>query len=492
MRIAQAPIARDQGVPQVTDREHHLDPVLGRQPLDGIAAQVHARVDHPGAQRRVEVGQGGLRLDRPRAGEPLQDVGQPGRARLRVRDVQDRRSCRRPRQLHRGGIISSRTGSPRPRPPAARLLGFPPSGDPIAPESEVEAGAGAREVHFLRIRSTGASGSYESPPTPTFQLTRSHNFHAYFLRRSRRIQRPVADALRSRGITTPFPVQKLVIEDVLDGRDVLVQSPTGSGKTLAFGVPIVERIDANGPRPAALILAPTRELACQIVDELESLCHAEALKIAAVYGGVGIQPQIKRAAKAHVIVATPGRLEDLIQRRAIDLAERPHARPRRGRPDARHGLPAARRPDRRAAAAQAPDAVLLGHARGRRPARSPAEYTYKPRRHVHAPEPEDAAAIAHSLRVGRHRRAPSSTRCSSELKRARPRPDARLRPHQARRRPARQEARLAGRQGAGDARRQDPGPATEGARPLRARRPARRSSRPTSPLAASTSPRSPT
>jgi len=133
------------------------------------------------------------------------------------------------------------------------------------------------------------------------------------------VSTPVVDALRSRGITNPFPVQQLVIEDVLDGTDVLVQSPTGSGKTFAFGLPIVERLDSNGPRPAALVLAPTRELACQIVDEMESICRVRALKIAAVYGGVGINPQMKAVRKAHIVVATPGRLEDLIQRRAIDL-----------------------------------------------------------------------------------------------------------------------------------------------------------------------------
>jgi len=133
------------------------------------------------------------------------------------------------------------------------------------------------------------------------------------------VSTPVVDALRSRGITNPFPVQQMVIEDVLDGTDVLVQSPTGSGKTFAFGLPMVERLDSNGPRPAALVLAPTRELACQIVDEMESICRARALKIAAVYGGVGINPQMKAVRKAHIVVATPGRLEDLIQRRAIDL-----------------------------------------------------------------------------------------------------------------------------------------------------------------------------
>ncbi len=129
----------------------------------------------------------------------------------------------------------------------------------------------------------------------------------------------VAKALAERGIDDPFPVQRLVIEDVLDGHDVLVQSPTGSGKTLAFAVPLVDLVAADARRPAALVLAPTRELARQIVDELEAIARARALKVAVVYGGVGIQPQIRSAPKAHILVATPGRLEDLLERRALTL-----------------------------------------------------------------------------------------------------------------------------------------------------------------------------
>ena len=120
-------------------------------------------------------------------------------------------------------------------------------------------------------------------------------------------------------MTAPFAVQKLVIADVLAGRDVLAKSPTGSGKTLAFGVPLVDRIKAEGARPSALILAPTRELALQIVQELYPIAHARALKICAVYGGAGITKQAKEAPKSHIIVATPGRLEDLLQRRAFSL-----------------------------------------------------------------------------------------------------------------------------------------------------------------------------
>jgi ATP-dependent RNA helicase RhlE len=129
----------------------------------------------------------------------------------------------------------------------------------------------------------------------------------------------VAGALFRRGIKEPFPVQRLVLGDVLAGHDVLVKSPTGSGKTLAFGIPLVERVQAGGPKPAALVLAPTRELASQIVGEMSDIAQARKLRVSAVYGGVGLAAQAKRAAASHVLVATPGRLEDLLQRGAFTL-----------------------------------------------------------------------------------------------------------------------------------------------------------------------------
>jgi ATP-dependent RNA helicase RhlE len=130
----------------------------------------------------------------------------------------------------------------------------------------------------------------------------------------------VARALAARGITEPFAVQKLVVPDVLRGRDVLAKSPTGSGKTLAFGVPLVDRLEANTKhRPTALVLAPTRELATQIVEELRGIAHARALRVTAVYGGVGLEKQSREAARSHIVVATPGRLEDLLARRAFTL-----------------------------------------------------------------------------------------------------------------------------------------------------------------------------
>jgi superfamily II DNA/RNA helicase len=133
------------------------------------------------------------------------------------------------------------------------------------------------------------------------------------------VSRAVAAALAERGIREPFAIQRLVIADVLAGRDVLAQSPTGSGKTIAFGAPLVDRIESTDPRPAALVLAPTRELVVQIVKDLRPLAHARALKIASVYGGVGLQKQAREAARAQVIVATPGRLEDLLERGAFRL-----------------------------------------------------------------------------------------------------------------------------------------------------------------------------
>jgi ATP-dependent RNA helicase RhlE len=133
------------------------------------------------------------------------------------------------------------------------------------------------------------------------------------------VSRPVTDALKKRGIVAPFAVQELVIADVLAGRDVLVQSPTGSGKTLAFGLPIADLLEPNGRKPAALVLAPTRELATQIVDELRDVARVRGLTIAPVYGGVGLEKQAKLARRAHIVVATPGRLEDLLHRRALSL-----------------------------------------------------------------------------------------------------------------------------------------------------------------------------
>jgi ATP-dependent RNA helicase RhlE len=208
------------------------------------------------------------------------------------------------------------------------------------------------------------------------------------------VSKPVVDALSARGIHTPFAVQNLVIADVLAGQDVLAQSPTGSGKTLAFGAPIVDRIEANDRRPAALVLAPTRELASQIVDELRSVAHARALKIAVVHGGVGLERQARRAADAHIVVATPGRLEDLLDRRVLTLGHVKILVVDEGDRMLDMGF----RPALDRIVAQTPaerqtlffSATLEGAA-----GKAASEYTRKPRRHVHTPEPESRGAVQH-------------------------------------------------------------------------------------------------
>ena len=138
--------------------------------------------------------------------------------------------------------------------------------------------------------------------------------------RSLGVSEAVADVLARRGIETPFQIQALTIPEALGGGDVLAKSPTGSGKTLAFAIPVVQRVDPAAPRPAALVLVPTRELAVQVKDELESVAPA-GLRVAAVYGGVPLGKQAQVAKAAHVLVATPGRLQDLADRRLVSLRD---------------------------------------------------------------------------------------------------------------------------------------------------------------------------
>jgi superfamily II DNA/RNA helicase len=129
----------------------------------------------------------------------------------------------------------------------------------------------------------------------------------------------VEHALAARGIVEPFRIQTLVVPDALAGRDVLGQAPTGSGKTLAFGLPLVERLSAGEHAPAALVLVPTRELALQVTQELSLLGAPRGIRADAVYGGAPVASQAKRLRGAHIVVATPGRLSDLVRRRLISL-----------------------------------------------------------------------------------------------------------------------------------------------------------------------------
>ena len=280
------------------------------------------------------------------------------------------------------------------------------------------------------------------------------------------VSRAVVRALADQNVSEPFAVQSLVIEDVLAGRDVLVRSPTGSGKTLAFGIPMVDRITADGPRPAALVLAPTRELATQIASDIRGIAHARALRVTAVYGGAGLVKQSREAATSHIVVATPGRLEDLLARRAFRLD--------RIRmlvlDEADRMLDMGFRPavDRIVGACPKSRQTLFFSATLDRDAgRAAREYTVDPVLREHGPSGE------HPRRRGRaslHRGRPHRPHRGADRRaRARARPHAGVRPHQARRRPAGQAAGRPRRVRAGHARQQVTAPARAGAGQLRVR-----------------------
>ena len=130
-------------------------------------------------------------------------------------------------------------------------------------------------------------------------------------------------AIRNKGYTVSTPVQAGCIPPMLEGKDVIAKAPTGTGKTMAFGLPIIERIDRESEAVQALILAPTRELAMQITEELRevAVCH-EGLRVVCLYGGEPIGKQINALKrKPQIVVATPGRLSDHMKRRTVTVKE---------------------------------------------------------------------------------------------------------------------------------------------------------------------------
>jgi superfamily II DNA/RNA helicase len=135
----------------------------------------------------------------------------------------------------------------------------------------------------------------------------------------------ISTSLAGRSITSPRPIQAQTLPDALAGRDILGRAETGSGKTLAFGIPMLTRLapmrrDRRSRRPHGLVLVPTRELATQVRDELSPLAAALGLKVLAVYGGASIRTQINALQRGvDVVVATPGRLQDLIKQHACNL-----------------------------------------------------------------------------------------------------------------------------------------------------------------------------
>src|SRR5918998_1761560 len=128
--------------------------------------------------------------------------------------------------------------------------------------------------------------------------------------------------LEEAGISTPFPVQRLCIPDAMAGRDVCGKAKTGSGKTLAFDLPLVERVGPAEPkRPPGLVLVPTRELAVQVAKVIRPLAASRGQRLATVYGGSPMAKQVNDLrGGAEIVVATPGRLIDLVDRGAVELS----------------------------------------------------------------------------------------------------------------------------------------------------------------------------
>ena len=276
----------------------------------------------------------------------------------------------------------------------------------------------------------------------------------------------ICKAIAAAGISEPFPIQAAVIPDVLAGLDVCGRAPTGSGKTLAFGLPLVARlVDARRRAPVALILAPTRELAEQISRALSPYAAALGHKVATVYGGVGYGAQRKLLDQgAELVVACPGRLEDLMKMGALRLDQVTAVVIDEADQMADMGfLPAVRRI---VGATAAQRQVLLFSATLEGPVAKlvddfqddpvPARGRREGSGHHRRP--------AHVL-VGRAHR-PSAPR---GRRRRRPRVDARVLPHPPRRRPPRQATRQVRHQGRSDPRRSQPGAARSGPRGVQAR-----------------------
>ena len=135
------------------------------------------------------------------------------------------------------------------------------------------------------------------------------------------IEKDLVEELNNQGITAPFEIQKITIPDILKGRDVCGKAKTGSGKTIAFGLPLLQLLPASKPgEPTGLALVPTRELAIQVCNELEPLALKRGLRVRAIYGGSPIEKQIEALKKGvDFVVATPGRLIDLLERGDISV-----------------------------------------------------------------------------------------------------------------------------------------------------------------------------
>ncbi|HMM93940.1 MAG TPA: DEAD/DEAH box helicase [Phycicoccus sp.] len=269
------------------------------------------RRDDRGARPRVERDDRPRREDRPR-------VEREDRPRRWVSDREERHVHRphdeRPRRERGDRPVRERT--PRVADPVRRdrhegRHAERPWERDEQPRTVEDAEAERAEADtWTTYRSTAAGGPKE--------VTADNGFAALGL------PERIVERLARDGIAEPFPIQAATIPDALAGRDVLGRGRTGSGKTLAFGLPTIARLAAGGRpeprRPKALVLVPTRELAMQVSDALEPFVHVTGITHRLVAGGLSYEPQIKSLQRGvHLLVATPGRLVDLMDRGAVDL-----------------------------------------------------------------------------------------------------------------------------------------------------------------------------
>ena len=171
----------------------------------------------------------------------------------------------------------------------------------------------------------------------------------------------IQQALDELGYVEPTPIQEQAIPELLAGHDVIGQAQTGTGKTAAFGLPLLQYLDPDDEEVQAIVLTPTRELCIQVTQALRAYAEHLDVEVVAVFGGAPIRSQQSQLRSgAHVVVATVGRMMDLMGAPLAGPHRGPLRRPRRGRRDARPRLHRGRREDPPDVPERAPDGALLG------------------------------------------------------------------------------------------------------------------------------------
>ena len=172
----------------------------------------------------------------------------------------------------------------------------------------------------------------------------------------------ILEGVAAMGYMEPTPIQLRAMPLIMAGSDVIGSAQTGTGKTAAFALPILSQLGQHEPTTRALVLEPTRELAAQVETAIHDFARFTNLRTAVLYGGVGYGKQLEELARGvDIIIATPGRLLDHMERRTCQPGSGQIPRPRRGGPDAGHGLPARCPPHRPEMPARTPHLAFLRH-----------------------------------------------------------------------------------------------------------------------------------